>query len=1382
MAEETKEKKEKKDSIYKFGESELDLNTYIHTLGHNLNNYLDKVKKDWTEEQRQEFTTAYDRYLMGLKEQRDSGVERFTSTDYGRILDSQGKLSNTDDDGIDPVGSEYYYNDKGERITTDDYNLLSDKKKKKYKTFSANREVASYFKRIAEAIKADQSKKTTKAETPNMFDITKHGYIPYHASRYNPTGGTWDGQAILDLDSFDETTGKRGTSQRTARLASDLEQYLNEMDSTIDFSKTRWKTREGYENFIRGTISKINDGLTPQDYLYLEEAGLTREFLEPYVTTEKSLMTKEQRDAADAKAKTEADAKAREEQNKAYQEMMQQRLDIYDRNKGNYDEYNPFHIGGPTYYNIATGEFNQQGYDDAIQYRNAPSLYTGTGQPLTYDEILKNLFSYNQDIFNPRNKELNRALLSYMLELGNVMYPISDGIYKGWYYLPWEEDRKLNRATIYNPITGYIQRVFIGDIPEERAKIDNKWKRDNGLIRRIDDFKLYRDGGSINHMQLGGGISMDDLDKEYRKQSLKERAKQSGRTEEQQKAGERKTNSEALSLNNPDAGFSGTDMVRLAAIGADVGSMIAAFIPGYGTAVSGVLGAGSTFATFGADVAEDGLDWGDIGGLATGLSLDVLGMIPHFGAGSKAAKIAKNVGKWVPRIVAALGTMATVTNAPQIISSFNKLTTDFKNMTVDDWRNVAQGIGLVTGVTGAVARKTRQEFKKDKLKAKDMIAVEFQDKNGVKKTVAFQGDDAKAIRQAAQDNDVEGIRRVTTQKYEDLKDFDVSHGSRPGWKGLKDETGSYRFPGGMVETNPRVFNIYNNRGRVWVDKPYDLSGAPSKTVDSATELTSATVDAALKNERTKALDQLRNISRRRKIGADNAKKKIKDTDDAFTAEIKAKKDALDAANATGNPSAIISAKNEHQDALARQLDWQTRRAKLQSYIDDFNSGKVYDNWKSKYLQGTGDDAKLVISDPRYTRKEELIFKDILQSLGVTPSNFKYEKGGRIQALARFLDSQIIKAGNGTKLQTTGTDVVSDEKKRKNTPASEKQKFSWELDPNLKFGLPRALYADQMNRRMTDLMKESPVLQNPIEHHRTVQSDLNAEIQGHRSAAMLANMASKPVTSDASLQLATQLEAANKGQEFINKGMEASNNAYRQSAELAWQQEKENAKNKNAIASINRTAQMTTEANNRKHEAAYLSKKATIWDTFAKQLEYDVKTDNIEKKAEQKALVRSDIKKQILDELQSESGAAKYGLLPSHVAVLKELNSGKSISDLSEEQQKLMTEVNKIIEELVTSRYAEWRGLIRYYTGTPKINTEENNDEEVVIVKKEKKGDDEEGAAVKKKGGKIEVAGIKARTDDAERFQKLIIESIKRNEKTLDRLSKSMVNYVKDIMK
>lgn len=1454
MAEETKEKQEKKNSTYKFGQSELDLNSYIQTLGHNLNNYLDTVKKDWTEEQRQEFTTAYDRYITGLKEQRDSGVERFSSTDYGRILDSQGKLSNKDDDDIDPAGSEYYYNDKGERITTDDYNLLSDKKKKKYKTFSANREVATYFKTIAEALKSEMDKKATKTETTNIFDITKHGYIPYHSSRYNPTGGTWDGQSILDLDPYDETTGKRGTSQRTARLASDLDQYLKEMDSNIDFSKTRWKTREGYENFIRGTIGKINDGLTSQDYLDLAEAGLTREFLEPYITTEKSLMTKEQRDAADAKAKAEADVKTREEQNKDYQEMMAERLRIYDTNKGNWNEDNPYYLGTLSYWDPSTNIFDMAGWDTSWQGDNR--YYDAAGKFLT-DKYLNDYLTGN-DTFT---KEGRRAL-SAIMKYGNYEV-ISDGPYKGAYYIPQVNDSVTNTALIYNPTTGTLQKVFIGDIPSQANRIKSKWMEEKGITHRTDRYNLFKEGGSIEIKQLGGGISIGDRMEEDRQRQLKERADAAGVSVEKQKAGERKTNSDAKDPGNLNAGWKSTDTARIASSIADIGSMIAAFAPGAGTVISAGLGIGSSLTTFGADVAEDGLDWGDIGNLGVNIGFDLLGAIPGGGAASKGVKIAKTLGKYASRAMAVIAATQGLANSGNIINSINKMTTDPKNLTVNDWRNIAQGFGLLTGGIAAGTRKYKKAVAEAEMKAKanGAVAVEIVDKSGKnKKIIAFTGDDAKAIKQAQESGDLKALREATVGKYEQFKDWDLSTTGNVGFRSARGVDG-WQLPWGAKEGRARVFDMYGDGHGNLFTKGGNWSAdvKTGRPIDPATELTTATVDAALKDKRTKALDELRVIAERRQKQATGAQKKISDTDTAFKTEIDTKKAALD-------------------------------------------------------------DAKLVISDPRYTRKEELVFKDILQSLGITPSNFKYEKGGRIKALARFLDSQIIKAQNGTVMfrnnqwlnidnsennarntglwnnyykmddilsdlesnlsnkdagtfattlnelnnlgadftnpvlnkkgylnwntkydttglnkyfgsdssrfdylgpstwnrnlllkriqenfgtsglsvggtkiyfdgnnwttskpvqsitrttpvtpaSTTGTDVVSPEKDTQSPLKPEKQRLSWEMDPTMKFGLPRALYADIMNRRMTDLMKESPVLQNPFEYHRTVKSDLNAEMQGQRSAATLANMASKPMTSDASLQVATQLEAANKGQEFINKGMEASNLAYRQSAELAWQQEKENAKNRNAIAGINNAAMAATDSNNRKHEAAYLSKKATIWDTFAKQLEYDAKTEQLEKKAEQNALVKSDIRKQVLDEVLSENGAAKYGLLPAHVAVLRELNSGKT--QLSDEQQKLALEANKIIEELITSRYADWRGLKRYYTETPKISSKQTTTFTPTVV------------PVEKKGGKIEVAGIKARTADAERFQKLILESIKRNEKSLDRLSKSMVNYVKDIMK
>jgi hypothetical protein len=60
----------------------------------------------------------------------------------------------------------------------------------------------------------------------NFFDISKHGYTSFHGLKYNPTGAAWDGTAILQLDPYDKTSKKRGTSKRSERLALDLYEYL----------------------------------------------------------------------------------------------------------------------------------------------------------------------------------------------------------------------------------------------------------------------------------------------------------------------------------------------------------------------------------------------------------------------------------------------------------------------------------------------------------------------------------------------------------------------------------------------------------------------------------------------------------------------------------------------------------------------------------------------------------------------------------------------------------------------------------------------------------------------------------------------------------------------------------------------------------------------------------------------------------------------------------------------------------------------------------------------------------------------------------------------------------------------------------------------------
>ena len=111
-----------------------------------------------------------------------------------------------------------------------------------------------------------------------------------------------------------------------------------------------------------------------------------------------------------------------------------------------------------------------------------------------------------------------------------------------------------------------------------------------------------------------------------------------------------------------------------------------------------------------------------------------------------------------------------------------------------------------------------------------------------------------------------------------------------------------------------------------------------------------------------------------------------------------------------------------------------------------------------------------------------------------------------------------------------------------------------------------------------LVSEKPLLQDVSEIHRPVYGDYRAKVQGEKSAAQLSNMASRPLTSDGALQSQMQMEAAIKGQEYIEQGRAKDDALIRQTNEVAWQQEKENQQQRHAVAMQNRQALLMTEKN------------------------------------------------------------------------------------------------------------------------------------------------------------------------------------------------------------
>ena len=196
-------------------------------------------------------------------------------------------------------------------------------------------------------------------------------------------------------------------------------------------------------------------------------------------------------------------------------------------------------------------------------------------------------------------------------------------------------------------------------------------------------------------------IQRKQREKEEKKQQIQAKAKATDRTPEQVEAGERKPMADGQD-------WEYEDYARLVSAGADVGSMIASFVPGYGTAASAALGVGSTIGNFTADLADESVGVGSAFlNAGAGLGMDLVGLIPGLGAAGKGSKIVKNLLKVAPKLITIWSASTSFAPAMQ---AFNKLKDKgAKEMTVEDWKALANGLTAAAGVTrwGAAAAKNK---------------------------------------------------------------------------------------------------------------------------------------------------------------------------------------------------------------------------------------------------------------------------------------------------------------------------------------------------------------------------------------------------------------------------------------------------------------------------------------------------------------------------------------------------------------------------------------------------------------------------------------------------------------------------------------------------
>lgn len=1675
MANNTETQKPKERVKYKFGQSDIDLTNYIHNLGTNVQSYLNS--KNWNDGQKQEFMNAYNRYLTGLQDQLANNTNRFTTDDFGSIIDSTGALSNTDNDDIDPVGSEYYYDDKGNRITTDDFNALKKRKQKNYNTFSANREVATYFNAIGNALR---SKQPTKEQTSNAFDLSKHGFLADWTRINNPAGGNLNLDPYLEKDAVDEATGKRGTTNRAAYLKEQIENYINNIGD-YDFSSTPFKDRDTYVSRLRAAAENLGNGYNSEDVIALNQAGIGNEFLSKFFSTgteEPQAKQSELERQAEQSAQELAQRRRDDELRAVIEEEKQ---DQYNRQRdaffADYQKQNPFNSTIKSQA-IALSYNPNTMYDRAatkygVDRSNTEALQSAVKKYINFPQLAAAI--REKEHILQGQKDVTAAHIANNLDWAAQSNLLTDKIGDtGYYVVPGSENYDNWSYIAYNPITRHY---------EEQSMLLNE-----ELKKKMAYAEYDRRNKDVQKHQLGGLLKYTE---EYQKKAQKEAEKQQRIDQKVEETGKTREQVEAAERRPMEEGFSTIDKVRLGTAAADAISAAAAFIPGYGTVASGVLGIGSTLTNIGADIADESMSGWDVAGNALyGLGMDVVGLIPGMGATGKAAKIVrvlKPVSKLAMRTLQAYGMVHSA-------DAFNKLMSNPSDMSADDWRNLVTGLQAISGEARykggkrAVSRATTQRDVADvKTSTGRMATISKEDLDKLRETKGLKAQNklfseltgGQKLQREFKGREFNWKQPWKSRLHSDNPEFstrtestflpeDTSWDARL-FRGMqKKEGNSKKKPSQQTTASnfDRLRNLSSQTGKL---TPQEIATINRQRVKSGKgKLTQQEIEAlnqrrsnragsaednsfqarlarykqdkkdgkfnSVEDNIKRAKDELAEATRQQRLAVPTGQGSIVSPDAKEARFIMGLSKAIPTVNPSRppitNPPAIIprqqieipkpqttpfnsqriregleraqrerlgrdigdtriqraiesnperTARLQAQEAYRnvrqyfnmygvpqykKPLTGAARRDKQNTYNQLFGEGyyamqdalrnrplphkqsnkkkktsrddrrtvkreeggildrvrkfdgggitetarkatqyALNNNWftnlyNQKSLTGwdsSKDASKAGVSitnqnashgnagdlsipfykNLMYTSQSNLVGQD-LQSYynsafqgksledyvngynanaakirGYWDQERAYRQAGasehnrlfrnmfgnrsnnsndvwnigydpklddvvgsstwlrRMDRYEKEFDAlsdeekkarvhkidlgggnvgYVYKKANGdiaiwnepvapeqptepTKPASTTT-VIGPEQPKKEGDTREMFSFLRNINPTIAYGLPRAVYADRMNRRMTDLAKASvtPLLKDPFQVHRYTRSDLDAEMQGERNYANLRRLASRPITSDGSLQTATQLQAEVQGQEARTAGKEKSNQTQRQYDELAWQQEKENAANRHETAMFNRAQQWGADQDKSKFEQAYLSKKFNIWDTFGQQLEYDARTKQQENKALADNFARSDIHNAV-NYAPNDYGA---NLTPEELTVWNKVLSGTNPSSLSTQEfnsyRLAAQKVSRVETDQLRQHYnipnTRWSGK----AGVP-------NTPWSASISFVKKG----GVISAKNGSKIAVAGIEAKTADAERFQKQIKDCIDRNEKTLDRLSKSLYGLIKASM-
>lgn len=214
--------------------------------------------------------------------------------------------------------------------------------------------------------------------------------------------------------------------------------------------------------------------------------------------------------------------------------------------------------------------------------------------------------------------------------------------------------------------------------------------------------------------------------------------------------------------------LSTADKADLTALALDVAGLASTAAFGVGNAVGAATGLGSTISTAIADYKrDDDWSWSDTGNLILNLGMDAATLIPGLGTMAKGAKVTKAIKTAAPilrKAFTALGLGTSLTALGKVMSG--------EELTINDWRLLANGLNAVTGIGRNVAGKKLYTQKAGAGELSKPLEVNV---NGKTKEISFKNNEVEGFNKMSTEDKLTTVKTKLKSQYTDLTDEDLSN-------------------------------------------------------------------------------------------------------------------------------------------------------------------------------------------------------------------------------------------------------------------------------------------------------------------------------------------------------------------------------------------------------------------------------------------------------------------------------------------------------------------------------------------------------------------------------------------------------------------------------